>query len=152
MRYRVFAYGTLMFPDIAAAVTGERVEQEPARLPDHARHALRGRVHPGAVPGPGHAVEGVVYHDVTPAALRRIDHFEGALFRRHRVTVLAGADARPCSALVYLLRPRWRPLLLARDWYPHRFRRDWHSHYLRHCSEAPPRHPPARSPAGPSRG
>lgn len=152
MRYRVFAYGTLMLPEIAASVTGECPQPEPARLPDHARHALRQRVFPGAVPRPGHAIDGVVYHDLTAAALERIDDFEGTLFHRRRVTVLTGGDGRESSAFVYLLRPRWRPLLLARDWSPRTFRRHWHPHYLRHCSEATRRQPPARSLAGPARG
>lgn len=134
MRHRVFAYGTLMFPEVAATVTGERPTAESARLPDHARHALRQRVYPGAVRRPGHSIEGVLYHDVTPAALVRIDDFEGELYRRHRVTVLAGTGERPCEALVYLVRPRWQPLLLPQDWCPDRFRRKWHTEYLRRCS------------------
>lgn len=134
MRHRVFAYGTLMFPEIATTVTGERPVSESARLPDHSRHVLRQRVYPGAVSRPGHSIEGVLYHDITPAALVRIDDFEGELYRRHRVTVLAGPDGHPCEALVYLVRPRWQPLLLPQDWSPGRFRRECHAAYLQRCS------------------
>ena len=152
MHYRVFAYGTLMFPDIAASVTGERATHERARLPDHVRHALRQRIHPGAVRRPGKAVDGVVYHGLSPAALDRIDEFEGTLFRRHRVTVVAEADGRPLSALVYLVRPRWRPLLLPHDWCPETFRRDWHARFLTLCSEEYLRPGPAPGRASGSRG
>lgn len=148
MRYRVFAYGTLMFPEIAATVTGERPRGESARLPDHARHALRRRVYPGAVQRPGHAIEGVLYHDLSPAALARIDDFEGELYRRHRVTVLAGCDQRPCEALVYLVRPRWHPLLLPHDWCPDTFRREWHANYLQRCNAEFLQHVSARTHAG----
>lgn len=134
MRHRVFAYGTLMFPEIAATVTGERPASESARLPGHSRHALRQRVYPGAVPRSGHSIEGVLYHGLTPAALARIDDFEGELYRRHRVTVLAGPDGHSCEALVYLVRPRWQPLLLPQDWCPDRFRREHHAAYLQRCS------------------
>lgn len=148
MRYRVFAYGTLMFPEIAATVTGERPAAESARLPGHARHALRERVYPGAVPRPGHEIEGVLYHDLTPAALVRVDEFEGELYCRRRVTVLGGPDERPCEALVYLVRPRWQPLLLPRDWCPERFRREWHAAYLQRCSEEFPQRAATRGHAG----
>lgn len=152
MRYRVFAYGTLMFPEIAASVTGERTPHERARLPDHARHALRRRIHPGAVHRPGHSIDGVVYHDLTPAALTRIDDFEDPLYRRHRVTVIAGEHARECEALVYLLRPRWQALLLPHDWCPETFRRHWHARFLERCREEFLQHTPARTHAGLSRG
>lgn len=131
MRYRVFAYGTLMFPEIAAAVAGERLECEPARLPDHARHALRQRPYPGAVPCPGRQIEGVLCHDVSARALARIDAFEGGLYRRHHVAVRFGDQGESCGALVYLLRPRWHPLLLRADWCPDTFRERWLEHYLR---------------------
>lgn len=135
MRHRVFAYGTLMFPAIARAVSGEAAPARPARLDDHARHALRDRAYPGAVPRSGACIEGIVYGQLSAAALARIDAFEGELYRRDEVPVRVGDEGQPCTALVYVVRPRWRTLLLARDWSPEQFRRDWLDRYLQLCGE-----------------
>lgn len=133
MQHRVFAYGTLMFPEIASAVTGELPARQDARLDDHARRALRDRPYPGAIPRSGESIPGVLLHRVSPMALARIDEFEGALYRRQSVVVL-GDDGDQYPALVYLLRPRWHPLLLPRDWCHDTFQRQWHAHYVRRMS------------------
>ena len=146
MGHRVFAYGTLMFPSIAHAVAGEAAPARSARLDDHARHALRDRAFPGAVPRPGSRIDGRVYEHLSAAALARIDAFEGNLYRREQVWVRVGEEGRACEALVYLLRPRWRALLLARDWSPEQFRRDWLHRYLEICGEASPQRRPTPGP------
>lgn len=148
MQHRVFAYGTLMFPGIASAVTGEQPAWQDARLDDHARRALRDRPYPGAVPRSGESIRGVLLHRVSPVALARIDEFEGALYRRQQVNVL-GDDGDRYPALVYLLRPRWHPLLLPRDWYHETFHRQWHAYYVRRMTgergEAPAEPKPVRA-------
>lgn len=133
-RHRVFAYGTLMFSGIATPVTGERIACRRARLDDHARHALRARPYPGAIPRYRHRIDGVLLEGVTASALARIDDFGGDLYRRRRVA-LVDMDGESRSALVYLLRPRWHPLLLDGDWCPETFRRHWHRRYVERLSD-----------------
>lgn len=133
MQQRVFAYGTLIFPGIASLVTGEQPGRQKARLDDHARHALRDQPCPGAAASSGESIPGLLVHGISPVALARIDEFEGGRYRRQPVNV-QGDDDRECRALVYLLRPRWHPLLLPRDWCHHTFHRRWHTHYIRRLS------------------
>ncbi|MDZ7828375.1 MAG: gamma-glutamylcyclotransferase family protein [Halofilum sp. (in: g-proteobacteria)] len=143
MQHRVFAYGTLMFPGIAAVVTGEQPPRQGARLDGHARRALRDRPCPGAFPCRDESIPGVLLHRVSPRALARIDEFEGERYRRQRVNVQAD-DGVEHTALVYLLRPRWHPLLLPHDWCHDTFHRQWHAHYIRRLSAefgAAPGHP-----------
>ena len=129
----LFAYGTLMFPAIATAVTGERIGSGRARLDHHARHALRECAYPAAVPRRGQHIDGLLLEGVTSSALARIDEFEGNRYRRRRVTVV-DEDGVSRSALVYLLRPRWHALLRGEDWCPETFRREWHDHYVERLS------------------
>jgi len=133
MQCRLFAYGTLMFPEIASLVTGERPPRQDARLDDHARHALRDRPCPGAVPRGGASIPGTLLHRLPPGALSRIDAFEGERYRRVSVNVRAD-DGDEYPALVYLLRPRWHPLLLPHDWCHESFQRQWHARYVRRLS------------------
>lgn len=133
MQYRVFAYGTLMFPGIASLVTGEQPARQEARLDDHARRALRDRPCPGAVACSGESIAGVLLHRVSATALGRIDEFEGERYRRQRVTVRAD-DGDLYPALVYLLRPHWHVLLHPHDWCHDTFHRHWHAHYIRRLS------------------
>lgn len=132
---RIFVYGTLQFPDIAAAVVGRRLRGRRARLPGFGRYQVRRAPYPGIVPQADTHVRGLLYEDIDAAALERIDAFEGAMYRRERVTVEPEDgpedDVGPLAAQTYVIRPRWRSALRNRDWDPEAFARDWHAAYLR---------------------
>ncbi|MCB1746677.1 MAG: gamma-glutamylcyclotransferase [Gammaproteobacteria bacterium] len=117
---RLFAYGTLMFAEVFAAVCGTTRPAHPARLPGHARHALRGRVYPGLVARPGALTAGLLFDDIDAALWARLDAFEGALYDRRTVTVEL-ADG-PTAAAVYLLAPRAHRLLEDAAWDAEAFR------------------------------
>jgi gamma-glutamylcyclotransferase (GGCT)/AIG2-like uncharacterized protein YtfP len=84
----LFAYGTLMEPDIMRRVALELPCSEPGTLRDHERRALRGRPYPGLRPRLGGSVDGIVYYDVSRSAWERLDHFEGEMYVRIGVAVL----------------------------------------------------------------
>lgn len=128
---RIFAYGTLQFPAIMAAVTGVSRPGRLARLDDYGRYCVRDAPFPGIAPREGGQVAGLVYSRVDADALARIDAFEGALYRRERV--LVQADGRPLSAETYIVRPHWRGLLIDADWDADAFARRWHDAYVRAC-------------------
>lgn len=132
---RIFVYGTLQFPDIAAAVAGRRLSGRRARLAGFARFQVQRAPYPGIVPQAGTHVSGLLYEDIDAAALERIDAFEGAMYRRQRVTVEPEDgpedDLGPLPAQTYVIRARWRSVLRNRDWDPEAFARDWHAAYLR---------------------
>lgn len=131
MKTRLFIYGTLQFPAMMRAVLGRELPLREALLPGFARYQVRRRVFPAIVPAADGRVAGYMAADVGPRALDRIDDYEGPPFRRQAVRVYAPDDDRPVEAFTYVLRPRYRCLLLDRDWDPEWFRRQWHAYYVR---------------------
>ncbi|MFW5845176.1 MAG: gamma-glutamylcyclotransferase family protein, partial [Planctomycetota bacterium] len=106
----LFAYGTLMFPEVFARVAGPPVlASSPCVLLGWRRHALRDATYPALVPCPGKRVQGVCYVEPATGQLQRLDAFEGDEYER--VTLQQDGE----DLLVY----RWRDdpeRLLAADW------------------------------------
>lgn len=94
-----FFYGTLIDPDVRAAVLGKLTENETvvrAELPDWRRVGLRGRSYPVIVPASGATVEGVAASFAPGAAARvtgLLTSFEGTEYRMASVTLLSGQTA-----------------------------------------------------------
>ena len=115
----LFAYGTLVFPQVFAAVAGRALAGEPAALDGYLRRGLIGEIFPAIVAGAEHdRVAGVLYVGLEDREWSRLDRFEGDLYERRRVTV-AGLDA-----FTYVLAARWRHRLAAEPWDPEAFARD----------------------------
>lgn len=119
----VFAYGTLMVPAVMEAVTGRRWASEPALLRDYARFRLRGASYPGILPQAGATTDGVLYRAVDPAALARLDAFEGRFYDRLRVRVETPKETQH-PAEVYVVAPAHRHRLSAETWHLDAFRRE----------------------------
>lgn len=87
----VFTYGSLMYEDIFAGVTQCQAIPMAARLNHWARHGLRAREYPGALPEPSGQsyIDGVVWLNLTEQALARLDQFEGSEYVRVGVNVQA---------------------------------------------------------------
>lgn len=129
----VFTYGTLLFPEVMAAVAGRVYVAEPATLHGFARVCVRDAVYPGAVEEAGAEIRGVLYRDVDEAALRRLDRFEGETYERRRVVATCDGDLTETSAYVYVVAREHRGCLDRRPWDPERFRRDHLASYLALC-------------------
>jgi len=106
---RLFAYGTLLVPEVMEIVTGRGFASEPARLADHRCRLLRGAVYPGVLPVRGETTQGRVHHGLDARALERTDRFEGALYERRALEVTL-ARGTGCEAFVYVLRSEHRAL------------------------------------------
>jgi len=110
-----FTYGSLMVPEIMAAVCGLKVQAVTAQLPGYSRHPVRGEEYPGMVPNANATVDGMLYLDLPPDALARLDTFEGEQYTRSTVIVL-DARQRSIEADTYIFRPKYADLLLPGDW------------------------------------
>jgi len=110
-----FTYGSLMCTDIMFGVAGLALEYEAATLREHSRHPVAGETYPGMIPAAGAAVSGVLYRDVPPAALARLDAFEGEQYLRLTVQVEL-ADGRMAAADTYVFRPEFAHLLAGGEW------------------------------------
>ncbi len=117
---RIFAYGTLGFPEIVHALTGRRFSSRPAVLEGFARYRVRGRSYPGIVPAPGARTAGVLFDGVDLRSLALLDRFEGDLYERREVWVCAG-DGPPLAALTYVVAAGRRQCLGREPWDRDRF-------------------------------
>jgi len=115
MPVHLFCYGSLCLAPVMRAVCGTVPDSCPATLHDFACFCLRGQPYPAIAPRPGVRVSGLVYLDVTPAQLRRLDRYEGTLYYRTRVR-LDLHDGDKLEAWTYVLRMRY---------YHRRSRRQW---------------------------
>ncbi|HHH36726.1 MAG TPA: gamma-glutamylcyclotransferase [Gammaproteobacteria bacterium] len=108
---RLFCYGTLLSPVVLARVAGRRFLGRPARLPGYELRSVRGTPYPALRPCPGAVTEGVLYEGLRAAHLRRLDAYEGVLYRRRRVRLGSGR-----RAWVYVISPRHRKRLGSPGW------------------------------------
>jgi gamma-glutamylcyclotransferase (GGCT)/AIG2-like uncharacterized protein YtfP len=129
---RLFTYGTLMLPEVMEIVAGRRFAARDATLVGYRRRLLRDRVYPGLVPAAGESVGGVLWEDLDPPALARIDRFEDAPYERVELRV-AVAPGESCAAFVYLLRPEHAALATDAAWHEAEFRARHLRDYLADC-------------------
>lgn len=96
----LFAYGTLMWPEVFEAVVGRRLPSVPVVLRGFKRLRVKNACYPAIVRSPDDEVEGVIYRGLSGEEMRRLDAFEGAEYQRiecevhdTRVSVYVFVDA-----------------------------------------------------------
>ena len=119
----VFTYGSLMIVSVMEAVTGRRFAARQALLRGYARFRLQGATYPGLIPRADATTNGVLYRDVDPLSMARLDAFEGAFYDRVRVEVEEETGER-LEAEVYVVAPPHRHRLSPEAWHLDDFRRD----------------------------
>jgi len=111
---RLFAYGTLMCPDIFEKITGQRPVAVSGRVKNHRCLCVRGEQYPGMVRGQGGEVAGLVY-TFASYLWPRLDAFEGEQYMRKPVTVWYESGKRELVHS-YIFRPEYRRLLTRAAW------------------------------------
>jgi gamma-glutamylcyclotransferase (GGCT)/AIG2-like uncharacterized protein YtfP len=112
----VFTYGTLMFPEVWRAVTGEMGAHVSGHVAGFAIYRVADAVYPGIVATTtADVVPGVLYFDVDGAAISRLDQFEDDFYRRQMVRVHCD-DGRVCEAATYVVPPEKRSVLAHERW------------------------------------
>jgi gamma-glutamylcyclotransferase (GGCT)/AIG2-like uncharacterized protein YtfP len=132
----LFTYGTLMFPEIWQAVdcpddTGRQFATLPATLLGYQIFRVADAVYPGIIacvppPSPSDSqpttlnsqptsVPGILYLDVDPETIARLDRFEDDFYRRQPITVNTD-DGRELAAEAYIIPVDQRHLLTAEPW------------------------------------
>ena len=126
-----FAYGTLMFEDIMTAVCGGGYASESALLKNYRCFAVRGEVYPGIRPQKAAVVAGKVYISLTQAAWKRLDRFEGQMYRRDAIEVEL-ASGRVAAAQTYVVRPEFAYRLSSKAWSAEKFLRAGKMQFQKH--------------------
>ncbi len=129
----VFAYGSLILPEVWEAVTGECHRSEPGWISGYVRRTVRGATYPGIVTddssGASERIDGAIYYDVGTDALAALDEFESDFYVR---VALEAHDGRGkvlrCEA--YLVPPENAHLLSEEVWDLDRFRSEHLAEFL----------------------
>ncbi len=101
--------------DIMNQVAGLQSNFASATLKGFKRSTIRGEEYPGIVAHPGSEVEGVLYFDLPPKAIERLDIFEGVQYSRQDVLVMT-AQLTQYAAMTYVIKPEYCYLLTDNPW------------------------------------
>lgn len=112
----LFAYGTLMFPEVRRRVLGREVRACAGYVSGFVRYRLRGLVYPGVVRGRGQ-VEGQWLGPLSAADWLRLDDFEDAFYQREPVRGKT-SDGEAMRGELYLVGPQGEHLLELAEWDP----------------------------------
>jgi gamma-glutamylcyclotransferase (GGCT)/AIG2-like uncharacterized protein YtfP len=118
----LFAYGSLMIPEVIQAVICREVFGESATLVGYLRQGLLGFSYPGLVKCPDASVDGRLYRDLSANDLLRLDAFEDDFYQRQTLTVQS-RNGGINQASVYVITPESTGLLDGRPWCVETFRR-----------------------------
>lgn len=130
----LFTYGSLMAQDIMDEVTSCRLASKHVVLDDYQRYAVKDEEYPGMVEEKGSRVEGVLYFDVPPFALSRLDIFEGDLYSRLPVIVNCPETGEIYEAMAYVVKPEFLPVLTSEVWDYKKFMADGKEKFInRYC-------------------
>lgn len=111
----LFVYGTLLFDEVQRAVLGRTLRSEPAVLTGYVRRRVRGQPYPAVRPDPEAETPGRLCHDADADTLRRLDHYEGAVYERRTAPVTTSAGIR-VEADVYVLTDAYAGLVSEEPW------------------------------------
>lgn len=111
----LFAYGTLMAPEIMTLVTGVNCRSRKATLPGYVRKKIRGEVYPAITLQADGCVEGLIYYNLSSEAFDRLDRFEGPQYVRTRVFI-ACDDGTSEQALTYVIAVNFAHRLSSEEW------------------------------------
>jgi gamma-glutamylcyclotransferase (GGCT)/AIG2-like uncharacterized protein YtfP len=108
----LFAYGTLMWPEVLESVTGERPGGRKAVLRGYRRLRVKGETYPVVVESEEDVVEGILYRGLSAAAFELLDRFEGAEYDRVHI------DLNGTAVFVYVVAHDWKHIIDSRLWNP----------------------------------
>ena len=127
----LFAYGTLMFPEIIRAVIGRVPHAVSTVAHGFARLEVIGQSFPGMVEDnstPGAMVKGVLYENLSPLEWRQLNEYESAFYVLTEIRVDRGGETLP--ALTYLVAPAERNVLSDAPWEEAVFRKKYLDTYF----------------------
>jgi gamma-glutamylcyclotransferase (GGCT)/AIG2-like uncharacterized protein YtfP len=120
----LFVYGTLLFPEVLAALLDRVPPSAPACAPGWRVAALPGRLYPGLVTGVG-AAQGLVLHGLSGPERALLDAYEDTDYTLTEITLAGG---QRCHTYV------WQLDAEPHDWNRDAFAAEHLVSYAAHCS------------------
>lgn len=122
----LFAYGTLMWPEVLKSVIGRQLEGTPVTLQGYRRLRIKGEQYPAVIPATGDEVGGILYTDLSASEFLHLDRFEGEEYDRVAVRI-DGTEAN-----LYVLAEGWLHIADDQIWLPEQMSPD---HLAAFCNE-----------------
>jgi gamma-glutamylcyclotransferase (GGCT)/AIG2-like uncharacterized protein YtfP len=114
MSHNVFTYGTLMFPKVWEYVVQGQYASQKARIAGFERFAVIDQDFPAVVPAENNRhVSGVLYLNVSPEDMFRLDEYESHIYHRKTVNLL---EPVALQAEVYVLNPEFSHVVGSEPW------------------------------------
>jgi gamma-glutamylcyclotransferase (GGCT)/AIG2-like uncharacterized protein YtfP len=129
MSHNVFAYGTLMLPQVLEALTGNLLIPEPATLNGYSRYIFKGKCYPGIIEDKKGIVEGVLYSDIDEQTLTILDWFENVLYDRYLLKVQV--EDETIQAFTYVVSQKYRNKLDSLPWSLEKFIEKYSETYIK---------------------
>ena len=121
MSINIFTYGSLMFSPVWDRVVAGNYLAASAVLHGYARRAVIDEDYPVAFASrPEDSICGIVYYDVEPDDVHRLDIFEGDYYQRVSVD-LELPQLRVITADVYVVKQRYQRIISDQYWDPEDF-------------------------------
>ncbi|MEK9815746.1 MAG: gamma-glutamylcyclotransferase family protein, partial [Limnobacter sp.] len=98
----VFVYGSLMYLPVWGQVVRGVYPCLNAIARGYQRHAVPGETYPAMVPNPSARVQGLVWLNVLPEDVQRLDAFEGAEYARCEIEVVLNTSGETLKAETYI--------------------------------------------------
>ena len=109
----LFVYGSLQFPELVTALTGEQFPYVPVTLNGFVRGRATGRDYPGIVQKPGSITDGFLMEDVDEKSMQILTFFEGDEYTKQQVTVFSSDKKISAFTFVWISD---NDLLVEADW------------------------------------
>lgn len=98
----VFVYGSLMYLPVWGQVVKGVYPCLNALAKGYQRHAVPGETYPAMIENPAAQVQGLMWLDVLPEDLKRLDEFEGPEYERREIEVLLNTTGETAVANTYI--------------------------------------------------
>jgi gamma-glutamylcyclotransferase (GGCT)/AIG2-like uncharacterized protein YtfP len=126
----IFTYGSLMFSPVWDRIVAGNYLASSAELHGYARRAVMDEDYPVAFAArPEDSINGIVYYDVEPDDVRRLDLFEGDYYQRVSVD-LELPQLGTITADVYVVRQSYQRIISDQLWDPVDFQQNALSKFL----------------------
>ena len=117
IQFNLFAYGTLMVPELIRSIIDRDLKSGRGRLNDFERRSVRNEIYPAVKPSLSNDVFGVIYYDLSLTEMNILDQYEGNMYERQTVSVCTGRNSiERCQ--VYACKPVYYYLLEEKAWDP----------------------------------